>query len=135
MPSSNPRRAITSTEFVLFYVIRINQNRQIRMSLIPKIEKFQFEILNHLKTNNLYSLFQEWRVSLTYKLSYYLAITYYCSGLIAEESKKYGQSVCYFEVAVERLKEAWKNAEKISSDRTNIFKDAHAFTNDVLMGK
>ncbi|CAF1355817.1 unnamed protein product [Rotaria sordida] len=77
----------------------------------------------------------EWRVYLTYKLSYYLALTYYCCGLIAEENKKHGQAVCYYEVAVERLKEAWKNGEKISSDKTNIFKDAHMFTNDVIMGK
>jgi hypothetical protein len=55
--------------------------------------------------------------------------------LIAEEGKKYGQAVCYYEFAVEKLKEAWKNAEKISSDKTNVFKDAHIFTNDVLMGK
>jgi hypothetical protein len=33
------------------------------------------------------------------------------------------------------LKEAWKTSEKISSDRTNVFKDPHAFTNDVLTGK
>ncbi|CAF4212639.1 unnamed protein product, partial [Rotaria sp. Silwood2] len=77
----------------------------------------------------------EWRVCLTYKLSYYLAITYYCCGLVAEESKKHGQALCYYEAAVERLKEAWKNAEKISSDKTNAFKDAHTFTNDIIMGK
>jgi hypothetical protein len=135
MPSSNPLHATTSTGFVWFYIIRTNQNRKIRKSLIPKIEKFQFEFLNHFKDEQSLFSFQDWRVSLTYKLSYYLAITYYCSGLIAEESKKYGQSVCYYEAAVERLKEAWKTAEKISSDRTNVFKDAHVFTNDVLMGK
>ena len=74
-------------------------------------------------------------MALTYKLSYYLAVTYYCCGLSADETKKRGQAVCYYEAAVERLKEAWKNAEKISSDKTNVFKDAHAFTNDVLMGR
>ena len=74
-------------------------------------------------------------MALTYKLSYYLALTSFCSGLVAEETKKRGQAVCYYEAAVERLKEAWKNAEKISSDKTNIFKDAHIFTTDVIMGK
>jgi hypothetical protein len=54
---------------------------------------------------------------------------------VAEEGKKRGQAVCYFEAAVERLKEAWKNAEKISSDKTTVFKDVHTFTSDVLMGK
>ena len=72
---------------------------------------------------------------MTYKLSYYLALTYFCSGLVAEENKKRGEAVCYYEAAVERLKDAWKNAEKLSSDKTNAFKDAHIFTNDVLMGK
>lgn len=74
-------------------------------------------------------------MSLTYKLSYFFALAHYFSGLVAEENKKYGQSVCYFEAAGERLKEAWKNAEKISSSSTNVFKDAHTFTNDVVLGK
>lgn len=74
-------------------------------------------------------------MALTYKLSYYLALTYFCSGLVSEENKKHGQIVCYYEAAVERLKEAWKNAEKISSDRANVFKEAHIFTTDVLVGK
>lgn len=54
---------------------------------------------------------------------------------MAEEAKKRGQAVCYYEAAVERLKEAWKNAEKISSDKTAIFKDVQQFTSDVLTGK
>ncbi|CAF0888609.1 unnamed protein product [Adineta steineri] len=101
-------------------------------------EFYQMALLNLTKPgiNSIISKkFREWRVSLTYKLSYYLAITYYFSGLVAEENKKYGQSVCYYEAGVERLKEAWKNAEKISSDKANVFKDAHTFTNDVVMGK
>ncbi|CAF1159923.1 unnamed protein product [Rotaria sp. Silwood1] len=101
-------------------------------------EYYQMALLNLMKPgiNSIVSKrFREWRVYLTYKLSYYFALTYYCCGLIAEENKKHGQSVCYYEAAVERLKEAWKNAEKISSDKTNIFKDAHMFTNDVIMGK
>lgn len=85
--------------------------------------------------NFLFNLFQEWRVFLTYKLSYYFAFAHYSSGLAAEENKKHGEAVCYYEAAVEKLKEAWKNAEKISSDRTNAFKDAHTFTYDVFMGK
>lgn len=72
---------------------------------------------------------------MTYKLSYYLAVAHFCSGLAAEENKKHGQAVCYYEAGVERLKEAWKNAEKISSDKVNTFKDAHTFTNDVITGK
>ncbi|CAF0965313.1 unnamed protein product [Adineta ricciae] len=101
-------------------------------------EYYQMALLNLTKPgiNSIVSKrFREWRVALTYKLSYYLALAYYFSGLVAEESKKYGQSVCYYEAAVERLKEAWKNAEKISSDKTNVFKDAHTFTYDVVMGK
>lgn len=72
---------------------------------------------------------------LTYKLSYYLALTSYCEGLAATENKKYGQMVCYFESAVERLKEAWKNAEKISSDKTAMFKDVHNFSMDTAATK
>ncbi len=78
---------------------------------------------------------KEWRVALTYKFSYYLAIAYYCSALISEENKKRGETVCYFENAVERLKDSWKNAEKISSDKTSIYKDAHTFTMDIIMMK
>ncbi len=83
----------------------------------------------------IFSFFKEWRVALTYKLSYYLAITYYCCGIIAEENKKRGEAVCYYENAVERLKDSWKNAEKISSDKTSIYKDAHTFTTEIIMGK
>ncbi len=78
---------------------------------------------------------KDWRVALTFKLSYYLSVTYYCCGLIAEENKKRGEAVCYFENAVERLKDSWKNAEKISSDKTAIYKDAYTFANDIIMGK
>ncbi|CAF1230111.1 unnamed protein product [Rotaria magnacalcarata] len=101
-------------------------------------EYYQMALLNLMKPgiNSIVSKrFKEWRVCLTYKLSYYFALTYYCCGLVAEEGKKYGHSVCYYDAAIERLKEAWKNAEKISSDKTNIFKEAHTFATDVLMGK
>ncbi|UJR31730.1 hypothetical protein I4U23_019210 [Adineta vaga] len=79
--------------------------------------------------------FREWRVALTYKISYYRAITYYCCGIIAEENKKRGEAVCYFENAVERLKDGWKNAEKLSTDKTSIYKDAHAFTSNIITGR
>jgi hypothetical protein len=55
--------------------------------------------------------------------------------LLSEENKKRGQAVCYYEVAIEKLRDAWKNAEKISSDKTLVYKDAHTFTNDVVAGK
>ncbi|CAF3354792.1 unnamed protein product [Rotaria socialis] len=101
-------------------------------------EYYQMALLNLMKPgiNSIVSKrFKEWRVCLTYKLSYYFALTYYCCGLVAEEGKKYGHSVCYYDAAIERLKEAWKNAEKISSDKANIFKETHTFATDVLMGK
>lgn len=72
---------------------------------------------------------------MTYKFSYYFALTHFYSGVIAEGDKKYGQMVCYYESAVEKLKEAWKSAEKISSEKAAPLKDAHLFTFDVLMGK
>ncbi|CAF4180831.1 unnamed protein product [Rotaria sp. Silwood2] len=101
-------------------------------------EYYQMALVNLMKPgiNSIASkIFREWRVALTYKLSYYLSITYYCNGLIAEENKKHGESVCYFENAIERLKDGWKNAEKISTDKTSIYKDAHTFTIDIIMGK
>ncbi|CAF1153019.1 unnamed protein product [Adineta ricciae] len=79
--------------------------------------------------------YREWRTVLTYKLSYYLAVTYYCCGMIAEETKKRGEAVCYFENAVERLKDGWKNAEKVSSDKTSVYKDVHAFTTNIITAK
>ncbi|CAF3260744.1 unnamed protein product [Rotaria sp. Silwood2] len=102
------------------------------------LEYYQMALVNLMKPgiNSIASkIFREWRVALTYKLSYYLSITYYCNGLIAEENKKHGESVCYFENAIERLKDGWKNAEKISTDKTSIYKDAHTFTIDIIMGK
>ncbi|CAF1156375.1 unnamed protein product [Rotaria sp. Silwood1] len=101
-------------------------------------EYYQMALLNLMKpgissiTSN---KFREWRVALIYKISYYLAITYYCNGLIADENKKHGEAVCYFENAIERLKDGWKTAEKISTDKTNLYKDAHSFTIDIIMEK
>ena len=74
-------------------------------------------------------------MALTYKTAYYLSLTYYFCGLVAEDSKKRGEAVCYYENALERLKDGWKNAEKISSDRAAVYKDAHTFTNDILTFK
>ncbi|CAF1254501.1 unnamed protein product [Rotaria sordida] len=101
-------------------------------------EYCQMALLNLMKPgiNSIVSKrFREWRVALTYKLSYYLSITYYCNSLIADENKKHGEAVCYLENAIERLKDGWKNAEKISTDKTNIYKDAHTFTIDMIMEK
>lgn len=81
------------------------------------------------------SLAQEWRVALTFKVSYYLAVTYFCSALVTEEKKKRGEALCYYENAVEQLKEAWKNATKISSDKASIFKEGHAFVMDLFSEK
>ena len=72
---------------------------------------------------------------LTYKLSFYFGLSHFFSGVVAEEAKKRGQAVCFYQAAVDRLAEAWKNAEKISSDRTAMFKDVHQFSSDVLNGK
>ncbi|CAF1202317.1 unnamed protein product, partial [Didymodactylos carnosus] len=77
----------------------------------------------------------EWRTSVTYKLSYYLAMTYFYCGITAEDNKKRGEAVCYYEAAVERLKEAWKNAAKISNDKVQPFQESCTFTTDVLVGK
>lgn len=74
-------------------------------------------------------------MALTYKSAYYLSITYYCCGLIADENKKHGEVVCYFENALERLKDGWKNAEKISSDKTALFKEVQTYTHDMMAEK
>lgn len=79
--------------------------------------------------------FKEWRVVLIYKSAFYLSITYYCNGLIAEENKKHGETLCYYENALERLTDGWKTAEKISSEKTNLFKEAHAYLNDIIIAK
>ena len=62
-------------------------------------------------------------------------MTYYCGGLLADESKKRGEAVCYYENAVEQLKEAWKNATKISSDKSAIYKDAHTYALELVTEK
>ena len=74
-------------------------------------------------------------MALTYKSSYYLSITYYCCGLLAEESKKRSEALCYYENSMEKLKEAWKNATKISSDKAAIYKDAHTYALGLIQDK
>lgn len=72
---------------------------------------------------------------LTYKLSFYFGLSLFFSGLVSEEAKKRGHAVCFYQSAVDRLNEAWKTAEKISSDKTSMFKDVHQFASDVFNGK
>lgn len=65
---------------------------------------------------------------MTFKSIFYAALTYFYCGIVAEENKKHGEAVCYFENAVEQLKDAWKSASKISNDKTSIFKEIQNFT-------
>lgn len=62
-------------------------------------------------------------------------MTYFCCGLLADENKKRGEAVCYYENAAEQLKDAWRNATKISSDRSSIYKDAHTYTLELVTEK
>lgn len=78
---------------------------------------------------------QEWRVALTFKISYYFAVTYFCLGQVAEENKKRGEMVCYYENALEQVKEAWKNATKISSDKAAPFKEAYSYALELFSEK
>jgi hypothetical protein len=72
---------------------------------------------------------------LTYKMFYYLSMAYFFCGLLADENKKRGEAVCYYEHSIEQLKAAWKSATKISTDKTTMFKDAHNFLIELFTEK
>ncbi|XP_030052532.1 tyrosine-protein phosphatase non-receptor type 23 [Microcaecilia unicolor] len=74
---------------------------------------------------------KDWKKLVQMKIYYFAAIAYLHMGKQAEEQEKYGESVAYFQSALDKLNEAIKHAKA----QPSTVQDALRFTMDVIGGK
>lgn len=69
-----------------------------------------------------------------FKKAYHLAVTYLYQGLAAEEQRKMGERVAFYNAALASLNEAQLIYSNIPGEKVTI-EEALTFTNDVIEGK
>nr|XP_033787812.1 tyrosine-protein phosphatase non-receptor type 23 [Geotrypetes seraphini] len=74
---------------------------------------------------------KDWKKLVQMKIYYFAAVAYLHMGKQAEEQEKYGESVAYFQSALDKLGEAIKHAK----GQPTTVQDALRFTMDVIGGK
>ncbi|XP_026668804.1 tyrosine-protein phosphatase non-receptor type 23 isoform X2 [Ceratina calcarata] len=79
-------------------------------------------------------IYKSWKVYLKFKKAYHLAVTYLYQGLAAEEQRKMGERVAFYNSALASLNEAQLLYSNIPGEKT-IIEEALTFTNDVIEGK
>ncbi|KAI4466261.1 pcd6 interacting protein-related [Holotrichia oblita] len=72
---------------------------------------------------------------LPFKIEYHRAIALLYRGQESEEQQKMGERVAFYQAALEHHEEARKHAASMSSSLSGPFKEALAFTLDVIEGK
>lgn len=105
---------------------------------IYKVYFFQIHLIKIVpfKGENL----QSWKRYVNFKKSYYLAVTYLYQGLTAEEQRKMGERVAFYNVALASLNEAHsiytgaKGSIGTAEEQTTV-EEALTFSNDVIEGK
>ncbi|XP_032670554.1 tyrosine-protein phosphatase non-receptor type 23 isoform X2 [Odontomachus brunneus] len=84
-----------------------------------------------------------WKYYVNFKKAYHLSVTYLYQGLAAEEQRKMGERVAFYNVALASLNEAhgiYSNAKGLigmtsTSKGKTMVEEALTFTNDVIEGK
>ncbi|XP_017793028.1 PREDICTED: tyrosine-protein phosphatase non-receptor type 23 [Habropoda laboriosa] len=79
-------------------------------------------------------IYKSWKHYLKFKKAYHLAVTYLYQGLAAEEQRKMGERVAFYNAALTSLNEAQLIYSNIPGEKT-IIEEALTFTNDVIEGK
>lgn len=79
-------------------------------------------------------IYKSWKYYLKFKKAYHLAVTYLYQGLAAEEQRKMGERVAFYNAALASLNEAQLIYSNIPGEKTTI-EEALTFTNDVIEGK
>ncbi|CAK9828677.1 Tyrosine-protein phosphatase non-receptor type 23 [Anthophora retusa] len=79
-------------------------------------------------------IYKNWKHYLKFKKAYHLAVTYLYQGLAAEEQRKMGERVAFYNAALVSLNEAQIIYSNIPGEKT-IIEEALTFTNDVIEGK
>ncbi|XP_076670814.1 tyrosine-protein phosphatase non-receptor type protein myopic isoform X1 [Andrena cerasifolii] len=88
-------------------------------------------------------IYKSWKRYVKFKKAYHLAVTHLYQGLAAEEQRKMGERVAFYNVALASLNEAqqiYANAKGSigitgASEEKTIVEEALTFTNDVIEGK
>ncbi|XP_076168588.1 tyrosine-protein phosphatase non-receptor type protein myopic isoform X2 [Ptiloglossa arizonensis] len=88
-------------------------------------------------------IYKSWKRYVKFKKAYHLAVTHLYQGLAAEEQRKMGERVAFYNVALASLNEAqliYANAKGQigitgAADEKTIVEEALTFTNDVIEGK
>ncbi|XP_054011756.1 tyrosine-protein phosphatase non-receptor type 23 isoform X1 [Hylaeus anthracinus] len=88
-------------------------------------------------------IYKSWKRYVKFKKAYHLAVTHLYQGLAAEEQRKMGERVAFYNVALASLNEAqliYANAKGSigitgAADEKTIVEEALTFTNDVIEGK
>lgn len=79
-------------------------------------------------------IYKSWKHYLKFKKAYHLAVTYLYQGLAAEEQRKMGERVAFYNAALASLNEAQLIYSNIPGEKATI-EEALTFTNDVIEGK
>lgn len=79
-------------------------------------------------------IYKSWKHYLKFKKAYHLAVTYLYQGLAAEEQRKMGERVAFYNAALASLNEAQLIYSNIPGEKVTI-EEALTFTNDVIEGK
>lgn len=88
-------------------------------------------------------IFQSWKRYVKFKRAYHLAVTHLYQGLAAEEQRKMGERVAFYNTALASLNEAHliysiaKGSVDVTGvpDEKAVVEEALTFTNDVIEGK
>ncbi|XP_011149397.1 tyrosine-protein phosphatase non-receptor type 23 [Harpegnathos saltator] len=87
--------------------------------------------------------YKSWKYYVNFKRAYHLAVTHLYQGLAAEEQRKMGERVAFYNAALASLSEAhsiYSNAKGLigmssTSKGKSVVEEALTFTNDVIEGK
>ncbi|XP_031849254.2 tyrosine-protein phosphatase non-receptor type protein myopic isoform X2 [Nomia melanderi] len=80
-------------------------------------------------------IYKSWKRYVKFKKAYHLAVTHLYQGLAAEEQRKMGERVAFYNAALAALNEAQSIYANAKTQEKTLIEEALTFTNDVIEGK
>ncbi|XP_076291902.1 tyrosine-protein phosphatase non-receptor type protein myopic isoform X2 [Lasioglossum baleicum] len=80
-------------------------------------------------------IYRSWKRYVKFKKAYHLAVTHLYQGLAAEEQRKMGERVAFYNAALASLNEAQSIYAHAKTEEKTLIEEALTFTNDVVEGK
>nr|XP_033334560.1 tyrosine-protein phosphatase non-receptor type 23 isoform X1 [Megalopta genalis] len=80
-------------------------------------------------------IYRSWKRYVKFKKAYHLAVTHLYQGLAAEEQRKMGERVAFYNAALASLNEAQSIYAHAKTEEKTLIEEALTFTNDVIEGK